>query len=142
MTVFSSPALMKMDERSMNRRRGRGFAILAVLVAVCGTEDGAAAGPAFEGRWFIDASCSSLFCPIKHKRLIAHVHDGRIARIEGLPGEAKGLVNPDGGVAISIRLFSITAHIWGRINATGGGGDWSSDSAICSRGAWRAVAGR
>jgi hypothetical protein len=133
---------MSMDERSMNRRRSRRVAILAVLIAIAGAGDGAIAGQSFEGRWFIDASCSSLFCPIKHKRLIAHVHDGRIARIEGLPGEAKGLVNPDGGVAISVRLFSITAHIWGRINETSGSGDWSSDSAICSRGAWRAVAGR
>lgn len=118
-------------------------AVVAIgMVALGMVETPALAGPAFEGRWYIEASCSSFFCPIKHKRLIAHVHDGQIARIEGLPGAAKGVVNPDGGVAISIRVFNVTAHIWGRINPAGGGGDWSSDSAICSRGAWRAVAGR
>ncbi len=118
------------------------YALFAIAFALPGSSDTAIAGPRFDGRWFIDASCSSVFCPIKHKRLIAHVHGGQIDRIEGLPGEAKGAVNPDGGVAIRLRLYGVTALIWGRIDPAGGAGDWASDSSICSRGAWRAVAGR
>lgn len=126
----------------MIERTGMRYLSVAIAFALWGSGDPALAGPVFDGRWFIDASCSSLFCPIKHKRLIANVHGGQIDRIEGLPGEAKGTVNPDGGVAIRLRLYGVTALIWGRIDPAGGGGDWASDSSICSRGAWRAVAGR
>ena len=126
----------------MIERIGTRLAVAAIAIGLWGNGDAAVAGPAFDGRWFIDASCSSLFCPIKRKRLIAHVRGGQIARIEGLPGEATGVVNADGGVVIRIRLYGVTAFIWGRIDPAGGAGDWSSDSSICSRGAWRAVAAR
>ena len=91
-----------------------------------------------DGNWVIEARCHSFLCPVKHKRLIAHVRGGRLERLEGLPGTATGELGPGGSVTITIHAFGAVGHIQGRVDAGGGAGVWSSNSMICSGGDWLA----
>ena len=91
-----------------------------------------------DGLWVIAARCHSFLCPVKQKQLIAHVHGGRVERLEGLPGTATGQVGPGGMVTITVNAFGIVGHVQGRVDSGGGAGVWSSNSIICSRGDWLA----
>ena len=124
--------------------------VLAALVAVATLAlfpDGAGADPARadtppptdkDGNWIIEARCYSFLCPLKHKRLIAHVRGGRLERLEGLPGTASGQLGPGGSVTITLKAFGAVGHIEGRVDNGGGAGVWSSNSLICTRGDWLA----
>lgn len=91
-----------------------------------------------DGNWIIEARCHSFLCPLKHKRLIAHVRGGRLERLEGLPGTATGHLGPGGMVTITVRAFGVTGRVEGRVDKGGGAGVWSSNSLICSGGDWLA----
>lgn len=91
-----------------------------------------------DGNWIIEARCHSLLCPVKHKKLIAHVHSGRLERLEGLPGTATGQLGPGGMVTITVNAFGVVGHVQGRVDNGGGAGVWSSNSLICARGDWLA----
>ena len=124
--------------------------VLAALVAVATFAlfpAGAGADPARadtppptdkDGNWIIEARCHSFLCPLKHKRLIAHVRGGRLERLEGLPGTASGQLGPGGSVTITVNAFGAVGHIEGRVDNGGGAGVWSSNSLICTRGDWLA----
>lgn len=99
-------------------------------------------GGGYDGRWVISASTSSFFCPVKHKQLVAEVRGGRVLRLSGLPGSASGQIGPDGSVTINLRVFGSTAHITGRIAGEAGGGQWTANNVLCSKGSWSAQAAR
>jgi hypothetical protein len=117
------------------------FAIVAVL-ALARSADfvparAAAAPTGFDGIWIIDASASSLFCPVSRKKLVALVQGGGVTKVAVWP-------DPTGGVALVLKLerFGVVATVRGRLLARGAVvGDWSSNSVLCARGDWRAHAG-
>jgi len=96
----------------------------------------------FDGVWIIDASVASPFCPRRSRRLFLAVVGGRVDRVAGLtdpPPSATGAVNPQGGVVMALKAMGYTANVRGTLANGAGSGDWSSNSSICARGAWRAV---
>lgn len=93
----------------------------------------------FDGQWVIDVRSSSFFCPVKNKRMVAIVRGGQVARFTGLPGTATGRVQEDGAVSITLKVFTVTASVRGRLTGGAGAGDWSSNSVLCARGEWRAA---
>ncbi len=116
-------------------------ALVALAPASAGAEQAKAATPPVvykDGPWVIAARCYSFLCPVKQKQLIAHVHGGRVERLEGLPGTATGQVGPGGMVTITVNAFGVVGHVQGRVDRGGGAGVWSSNSLICARGDWYA----
>ncbi|PPD45339.1 MAG: hypothetical protein CTY15_04505 [Methylocystis sp.] len=95
--------------------------------------------PGFDGEWVIDARTSSFFCPVKSRRMVATVRGGQVARLTGLPGTATGHVEEDGSVSITLKVYTVTATVRGRLTGGAGAGDWSSNSMLCARGDWRAA---
>ncbi len=116
--------------------------VLATMMPACaGAEPAKAATPSIadrDGLWVIAARCHSFLCPVKQMQLIAHVHGGRVERLEGLPGTATGQVGAGGMVTITVNAFGVVGHVEGRVDNGGGAGVWSSNSIICSRGDWLA----
>ncbi|KAF2992117.1 hypothetical protein OGR47_09680 [Methylocystis sp. MJC1] len=93
----------------------------------------------FDGRWVIEATTSSFFCPVKRKQLVAIVHGGQVTKLVGIPASTSGQIGADGGVSINLKVFSVTAAIHGKMLDKSGAGDWSTNSMLCARGAWRAA---
>lgn len=102
----------------------------------------ASQGGGYDGRWVIDATTSSFFCPVKSKQLVATVLGGKVVKLTGLPGAVTGSVDKGGGVTINIRLYGVTARVRGSVNGATGAGDWSADSIICGQGQWSGRAER
>ncbi len=89
-------------------------ALVALAPASAGAEQAKAATPPVvykDGPWVIAARCYSFLCPVKQKQLIAHVHGGRVERLEGLPGTATGQVGPGGMVTITVNAFGVVGHV-------------------------------
>jgi hypothetical protein len=111
-------------------------------LAVAATQPAAGLGP-YDGKWTVDASTSSMLCPVRQKQFTAIVLGGKVLQIWGLPGNpsGSGVVQPNGGVAmqVHIKLLGVTAHINGKVNGKTAEGAWSADSILCPKGSWRAA---
>lgn len=90
-------------------------------------------------RWVVQAYTKSRLCPVKQKQLIAHVTDGKVSHLEGLPGSASGLLQPSGDVAINVGAFGVKGYVKGKAIGDAAAGEWTSNSAICSKGTWLAI---
>ena len=64
---------------------------------------------------------------------------GTVVKLAGLPGTATGRVADNGAVSVNLKVFGVTATVRGRLTGGVGAGDWSSNSAICAKGGWRAA---
>ena len=90
-------------------------------------------------RWIVQAYTKSRLCPVKQKQLVAHVIDGKVSHLEGLPGSASGLLQPSGDVAINVGAFGVKGYVKGKAIGDAAAGEWTSNSAICSKGTWLAI---
>jgi hypothetical protein len=131
---------------SFGKRKLVGIVGLSMLLSATGAGAEPARGreespKIFDGVWIIDASVASPFCPRRSRRLFLAVVGGRVDRVAGLtdpPPSASGAVNPQGRVVMALKAMGYTANIHGTLANGAGSGDWSSNSSICARGAWRA----
>ncbi|WP_363348358.1 hypothetical protein [Methylocystis echinoides] len=123
-------------------RSAIGASLLAALAhpAQAGPAKAAVAPRAgFDGQWVIHATAANFFCPVKSTRLVAVMQGGQVVKLAGLPGTATGRVADNGAVSVNLKVFGVTATVRGRLTGGVGAGDWSSNSAICAKGGWRAA---
>ncbi len=98
-----------------------------------------AAENAKQDLWVVQAYTKSRLCPVKQKQLIAHVTDGKVSHLEGLSGSAAGNLQPSGDVAINAGAFGVKGYVKGKAIGDAAAGEWTSNSAICSKGTWLAI---
>lgn len=93
---------------------------LVVVGAQAGSALAGAPPPTpFDGQWIIDATASSVFCPVERGS-----NWSRLCMA---------------GLSLNLKVFSVTAAIRGKMSGQSGAGDWSANNMLCARGDWRAA---